>query len=324
MKIRRIISLTVFLSFIFLALSGIMLFLSPRGRIANWGGWTLFGFTKDQFSAIHTTFMVLFLITGIWHIVLNWRPIVGYMKNRAKKIRVFTPESSVAMALTLLFLVGPLAGLPPFRQFLDVGVDIKDYWEETEGNPPWGHAEESTLETFCRRAVDFQRWDAEGPMVIDCDEALQALAAAGIEVEGPSQRILDIAEENGVTPEVVAEIVTGVSRLATPEEVAAGLAGGGRGMGRGQGLGRGAEGDLDHQVVGEDLETEVRFPQPASGLGRMTLRGYAQDYDLEVEELVTILARRGMEVNPDTRLSILAADLGIAPADIIDALNAGG
>ena len=95
-------------------------------------------------------------------------------------------------------------------------------------------------------------------------------------------------------------------------------------MGRGQGLGRGAEGDLDHQVVGEDLEAEVRFPQPASGLGRMTLRGYAQDYDLELEELVTILAGRGMEVNPDTRLSMLAADLGIAPADIIDALNAGG
>jgi hypothetical protein len=226
--------------------------------------------------------------------------------------------------LTLLFLVGPLTGLPPFKQFLDVGVQIKDYWEEAEGNPPWGHAEESTLETFCRRAVDFQRWDEEGPMLIDCDEALEALAAAGIEAEGPSQRIIDIAEENGVTPEVVAEIVTGVSRPATPEEIAAGLAGGGRGMGRGQGLGRGAGRDPGEPEVDEDQEQEVRFPRPGSGLGRMTLRGYAQDYDFELQELLAILDRQGMEVDPDTRFSTVAADLGIAPAEIIDALNAGG
>ncbi|TFH64345.1 MAG: DUF4405 domain-containing protein, partial [Gemmatimonadales bacterium] len=125
MKIRRVISLTTFFSFIFLALSGIMLFLSPQGRVAYWAGWTLFGLSKDQYTAVHTTLMVLFLVTGIWHIVLNWRPIVGYLKDRSKKIRVFTPESSLALALALAFLAGPLLRFPPFAQFLDAGADIK-------------------------------------------------------------------------------------------------------------------------------------------------------------------------------------------------------
>jgi F0F1-type ATP synthase membrane subunit a len=129
MRIRRVISLTVLLSFVLLALSGIVLFISPQGRVAYWAGWTLFGLTKDQYSAIHTTFMVLFITVGIWHIVLNWKPILGYLKNRSKRMRIITPESSVALLLALAFLVGPLGGLPPFRQFLDVGVEVKEAWE---------------------------------------------------------------------------------------------------------------------------------------------------------------------------------------------------
>jgi hypothetical protein len=335
MKIRRIISLTVFLSFIFLALSGIMLFFSPRGRIANWGGWTLFGFTKDQFSAVHTTFMVLFLVTGIWHIVLNWRPIIGYLKDRSKKIRVFTPESTTAMGLAAVFLVGPLLGIPPFQQFLDVGEGIKDFWEGTQGNPPWGHAEESRLDSFCRRVVDFQRWEGEGVMFVDCEEAQMALVAAGLEVEGPSQSILDIAQANDVTPQVIADVVLSVARPATPEEIAAGLAGNrGRGMRQapGSGAGSGSEGGgIGTHDTGEAAkeqaehqESEARFPRPGSGLGRMTLREYARDYGFELDELVGILMRQGMEVDPDARFSVAAARLGIVPGDIISALNTGG
>ena len=72
----------------------------------------------------------------IRRIVLNWRPIVGYLKNRSKQLRIVTPESSFAVALSLVFLVGPLTGLPHFEQFLAAGEDIKAYWEKTRGAPP--------------------------------------------------------------------------------------------------------------------------------------------------------------------------------------------
>ncbi len=297
MKIRRVISLTTFLSFIFLALSGLMLFLSPQGRVAYWAGWTLFGLSKDQYSAVHTTLMVLFLATGIWHIVLNWRPIVGYLKDRSKKIRIFTPESSLALALALAFLAGPLLRFPPFSQFLDAGADIKGYWESTSGSPPWGHAEESRLDAFCRRIVDFQRWEGEGTMIVNCEEAQVALGAAGMAVEGPTQRIIDIADANGTTPQAVAEIILSVARPATPEELAASPA---------------------------PEEPAGRFAHPPSGLGRLTLRGYAQEYGYDLGELLGLLAGRDMEVDPDASLRDAATGLGIDPSGIIEALNAGG
>ena len=310
MRIRRIISLTVLLSFIFLALSGIMLFLSPQGRVAYWAGWTLLGLSKEEYTAVHTTFMVLFLVTGIWHIVLNWRPIVGYLKDRSKKLRVVTPESSVALALSVAFLLGPLLRFPPFEQFLNAGEDIKGYWESLRGSPPWGHAEESRLDAFCRRIVDFQRWEGEGPMVVDCDEAMEALAVAGIEVEGPSQRILEIAEANRTTPQAIADVVLSVARPATPEEAAAGLAGG---------SGAGGFGAGSHEEGSAGA-----FAHPPSGLGRMTLESYASDYGYDLELLLGLLAGQGMEVDPGKNLREEADRLGITPSEIIDALNGGG
>jgi hypothetical protein len=275
---------------------------------------------------------VLFLVTGIWHIVLNWRPIVGYLKNRSKKIRIFTPESTFALALSLLFLAGPLFGIPPFKQFLDLGEGIKTYWETTQGNPPWGHAEESSLEAFCRRITDFQRWEGQGIMVVDCDAARTALEDAGIRVTDLSQPVLDIASANGITPLAISEIVTSVARPATPEEIAAGL-GGGRGGGGGFGQAQRVENEGDAE--GAEVRTgdagdaalegpAVQFPRPGSGMGRMTLRQYASEYDFELDELLGILTDQGLDVDPDARFSEAAALLGVAPSGIIDALNAGG
>jgi hypothetical protein len=296
MKIRRIVSLTVFISFIFLAFSGIMLFLSPQGRVAYWAGWTLMGLTKDQHSAVHTTFMVLFLTAGIWHTVLNWRPIVGYLKNRSKQLRVFTPEFTFSLLLCLLFFVGPLAGLPPFQQFLDAGEAIKAYWERTHGSPPWGHAEEATLESFCRRIGNHGRGGATGGVRVDCAEARIALEEAGIRVESMSQQLIDIARANDTNPQAVADVVLSVGEPA----------------------------------VGEQGAGEIRdeggygFHQPGSGLGRMTLREYAERYGYDVEELLSILRTKGMNVDPDNRLREEADRWGVDPAGIIEALGEQG
>lgn len=296
MKIRRVISLTVFASFFFLALSGIMLFLSPQGRVAYWSGWTLLGLTKDQYSAVHTTFMVLFLSVGIWHIVLNWKPITGYLKDRSRQIRIFTPESTVALALAALFLVGPLAGFPPFKQFLDAGVEVKDYWEATSGSPPWGHAEENSLQRFCRGMEDFERLESQRLVAIDCDAALDRLEAEGWMVEGLDQRLVDIAETNHTTPQAVAALVMSVARPLDPEEAAAALI---------------------------PAVEDVRFQRPYSGLGRFTLREYAAEYDYELAEIKRILLAAGWELDLDARLRDEASRLGTDPEGIIDVLNAG-
>lgn len=297
MKIRRVISLTVLLSFSLLALSGVMLFLSPQGRVAYWAGWRLLGLTKEQYSAIHTTFMVLFLTVGIWHIALNWKAIVGYLKDRSKKVRIFTPESSLALALALFFLVGPLVGLPPFRQFLDAGVEVKEYWEATSGSPPWGHAEENSLQRFCRGMEDFERLESQRLVSIDCDEALRALRAEGLGVEGLSHRIVDIAEANRTTPQAVAAIVMQVARPLTRQEAAAAFL--------------------------PEVE-ENRFQRPYSGLGRLTLKEYAEEYGYDLGEIREILSVAGLQVDSEVRLREEATRLGTDAEGIIDVLNGKG
>jgi len=142
MKIRRVVSLTMFISFIIMSYTGVLMFFCPQGRIAYWTGWRLLGLSKEQYGELHATFMLVFLVAGIWHIVLNWKLIKKYLKNKARKITVFRPEFNVALALNVIFLVGTLAGWPPWSSFIDVGDGIKDYWERTDGSPPWGHAEE--------------------------------------------------------------------------------------------------------------------------------------------------------------------------------------
>jgi hypothetical protein len=93
-------------------------------------------------------------------------------------------------------------------------------------------------------------------------------------------------------------------------------------------MGSGAAGvaESHEEAVGNALAEgpAVRFPRPGSGMGRMTLRQYAKDFDFELDELLGILEDQGLDVDPDARFSEVAALLGVAPSGIIDALNAGG
>ncbi len=289
MRSRRLISLILFVSFIFLSYSGLMLFLSPQGRVAYWSNWAMLGLTKDQYSAVHMVFMAMFLTVGIWHTVLNWKPIVHYFRNRAKKVRVFNPESTAALVLCLLFFVGSLTGIPPFRQFLDANEAIKAHWERESGSPPWGHAEESRLDRFCLRMADFERIERRREVTIDCSEAVTALEEAGIIVEDQSQRLVDIAEVNSTTPKAIAEIVVSVAHL----------------------------GDAVESPGGQEGE----FVRPYSGMGRITMREYAERYEVDLDRILSLLAERGIQLDPDGRLREEADRLGMDPGQIFDLLN---
>jgi hypothetical protein len=289
MKIRRTVSLTTFISFIFLAYTGITLFLCPQGRVAYWGGWKLFGLSKEQYGAVHSTFMVLFLAAGIWHTVLNWKPIVNYLRNKAKQVRVFTPEFNLSLVLCLVFFVGTLAGWFPFAQFLGLGEQIKTHWEKTVGSPPWGHAEESTLKRFSRGMEDYLRMETNERITIDPNDAVEELRKEGYVVTDADQKLIEIARSNSTTPQVLSDVIV---RAARPVE--------------------------GTPVV----QPNEPFPTPASGLGRMTLEEYAAKYRLNLESMVETLKAGGMEIDPNTKLKDEAARLGTDPHALIEFLNA--
>lgn len=218
MKLRKVASLTALLTFVMLTVTGIILYVVPQGRVAYWSEWRLWGLTKEDWAAMHILVSLLFLVVGIIHVVLNWGPIVFYLKDRAKqRLRVFTPEFTLSLALTLLFALGAVYKLPPMRWVMDLNTFAKDQGAKAYGEPPYGHAEQSSLKTFAERTN------------MDLTRALGLLKAAGIRFEGPEQKLQDIAKANGMNPQQVylamkaAEKPKPAPTGILPEEAATGL-----------------------------------------------------------------------------------------------------
>jgi hypothetical protein len=313
MKTRKVISLISLVSFVIMSYSGLMLFFCPHGRVAYWTGWKLFGLSKEQYGELHTSFMVLFLVSVIWHIVLNWTPIVNYLKNRNRELKIFTPDLNMALVLGVVFAVGTLAGLPPFGQFFWAQENIKDYWEHRDGSPPWGHAEKNTLSRFSRGLVDWERLEHGRLITLDPAGALAALQAAGLSVESKGEIMLDIAGNNDTTPQALMAILLAA---ATPAESAGhGQPTTGEATESARATGQG------HLTTGQIAQGAKSYPMPASGLGRLTLDRYCERYDLDPGEAVSILERAGHKVKASERLRVIAEQIGTDPEGVIDLLN---
>jgi hypothetical protein len=171
--------------------TGIMLFIVPQGRIAYWINWKIFGLTKTQYGNLHVTFMVLFLVGMALHLYLNWKPLIAYLKNKKREFSLFTKEFILAFGFTLVFLLGTLYEVAPFKTFLDFESDIKSSWEKNGGVPPYGHAELSSLKSLCKKSD------------IDLEKALASLNEKGFKNIDPNASLLDIAIANNVAPNVI-------------------------------------------------------------------------------------------------------------------------
>jgi len=192
---RKITSMTMLLSFAALLLTSIVLYIVPHGRVAYWSGWRLWGLSKNQWGDLHINLGFLFIIAGLLHIYYNWKPLLSYMKDKAKKVKVCTASFNVALLFVLFVTVGTLLGIPPMSTVIHFGETLKERASEKYGEPPYGHAELSSLRIFARRTD------------MDLDKALALLQNASITVQGPDQTILQIARANNTTPKAVFDIM---------------------------------------------------------------------------------------------------------------------
>ncbi len=190
MNLKKITSLTMLCSIIVMTYTGIMLFIAPPGRVANWANWKLLGLGKEDYAQIHITFMVLFVVMTILHVFYNWKPITSYMKNKAKEMIVFTKDMIVALVLTLIFIFGTIFAVPPFTTFLDFGDGIKHSWEKEYGTAPYSHAELSSFKMFTKK-LDY-----------DLEKSEEILNSNNIKFER-TQSLSYIGNENSVSPQFI-------------------------------------------------------------------------------------------------------------------------
>lgn len=206
MNMKRIASLTSFVSLLFVLLTSAVLYIVPQGRVAYWANWTLWGLSKEQWTAIHINVGILFLIALVLHTSYNWNNITLYLKDKGRQMKVFTSDFNVALVLTVLFVVGTYAEIPPFSTIIAINSQFKEVAAQKYGEPPYGHAELSSLQSFARY------------MDIELTDALQGLTAAGYTVVNDTQSLNEIAAANNVAPQEIYLAMLGNGASATAVE----------------------------------------------------------------------------------------------------------
>jgi hypothetical protein len=194
-KFRAFTALIVLWSFIVENVTGIVLYIVPPGRIAHWTNWKLWGFTKDQWAALHTIFGYIFLIFALIHIYYNWKPIMNYLKQKIKSGLRVRKELAVSLVITILVFVATAVSIPPFSTVMDFGEKMKNSWEESRQEPFVPHAELMSFEEFI------------GQVGISLERAKKIFEDKGIKIQDTSSLMRDIAKDNNTSPVSLYEIL---------------------------------------------------------------------------------------------------------------------
>ena len=265
---RSFISFGLFYYFLFLLFSGVILYISPPGRIANWTNWQLIGLTKSQWQTMHTNFAYLFAILSILHLfTINWKTFWSYIKSKMKSGLNRKMEFILASLLTVFIFLGVVYGLPPFSSVMDIGEHLKEGWEKTNEAPPVPHAEEFTIAQL-----------SEEILKISETTIISKLTKLGIEVENSEQNLKELALQVALSPQELYNTLTGKSHNAGEKILPGG------------GLGRKSLQQIadENNLLLDDLLIRLEN-EGIKASGEDLIRDLADRYNLIPSEILTVL-----------------------------------
>ena len=184
-RFRSFISISAFLFFIMMAISGAAAYIKPEGSVASWQSWSFLCLGKGEWEALHTLTGIFFLILSIIHIILNWKMLFQYLKQRS----FMSLELILGAMFVLLIVVSSVKNIPPLYYLMDAGEYISDSWVKN-GTPPVNRAERCTLLDLC----------SQPEIDISLPEAVRRLKDAGISAVDPSLTLEVLAGDNGKSP----------------------------------------------------------------------------------------------------------------------------
>lgn len=205
---RAFISLGLFITLLMMLVSGVILYISPPGRVANWTDWRMIGLTKRGWQNQHTIFGFAFLLLSLFHLFfINWKAFLCYLKLKSSEGFKRPAELVAITVIAVIFAIGTHVDMPPFSAIIKFGDSRANSWEGREKQAPVPHAELMTLIQL-----------AEQPgLGGDPDSLVKKLEKAGLKVASKNQTLADIATMNGKSAEevyaAVAPAETGSHRL---------------------------------------------------------------------------------------------------------------
>lgn len=271
---RRITSLTAALTFLLVVLTSIILYIVPQGRVAYWADWRLWGLSKTDWGNIHINLGFLFLIALGLHIYYNWKPLMAYLKDRARRFKLFTREFNIALAITVLCTLGSYFLIPPFSWVMALNDHFKETASAKYGEPPYGHAELSTLKSFT------------GKMNLDLANSLILLEESGYRDASADATLAEIAKRNGVAPQQIFMVIQPAALQTEKTQAAVNR------MPETPAPGTGSL-SLDEFCAQYQLDTEKTIQylksKKISASGRLTLKAIAAANDMSPIDLFEVL-----------------------------------
>ncbi|HEY9163730.1 MAG TPA: DUF4405 domain-containing protein [Magnetovibrio sp.] len=274
---RAMTSLVTTWSFVIATVTGVVLYIVPEGRVANWTIWELWGLTKGGWTDLHVIFSIVFVVVGVAHLIYNWKPFKNYMAERASGHVHVSRTVYGSLAISAVFFGLTLYSLPPANWVMDLSSSIKSSWVVSPAyEPPFGHAEDVSLAGFAKR----QR--------IDLDAAMLALKAEGVEIPTPEMAIKDLAALNAITPMALYETIkplepkVELKAVYTPAEVEDQFAG--TGIGRKTLAEMAKEVNLTPEAAQARLAVRDIIAKPDT-----LMKEIAEAHDTEATELLKML-----------------------------------
>ncbi len=187
---KSFISFGLFFSFFVIAITGVMLYIAPPGRVAKWVNWELLGLSKEGWQALHTNFAYLFIVLSIFHLFfMNWKVFWSYVKKRANTGIHRKRELAAGTILFLVVFFGTLFEVPPMQTVMDIGEYFTESWEKKEEKAPMPHTEALTVVEVSEKLVKMSP-----------GEVVEKLEAAGLENVEKEMTLKEIGEKNGKSP----------------------------------------------------------------------------------------------------------------------------
>ncbi len=269
---KSFVSFSLAWSFLFIFISGIVLYIAPPGRVSNWTNWTLFGFSKANWQAIHTIFSYTFVILSVFHLFfLNWKVFWHYFTSKAVTGLNKQKELLVSFILVVIVFSGTYFNIQPFKAVMDFGEWTTESWETTDETPPIPHAETLTLRELSGKYI---------PM--STDSILLIIKQKGYQADSIGQTILTISTINNITPAKLYSIISP---------------------------------DLSMDTI--KPETKPQF----QGFGRKTISEVARELGKDVNDVIEILKKNGIQANPTDKLKEVAEKAEITPLELVEIIK---
>lgn len=191
---RKLTSLSLLISFIFISFSGIILYMAPEGSASRWINWTVLSMDKSDWEAQHTLFTYLFLIFTIIHVfVFNRKQLFRFMINKTGIL--ISTELIISLSILILLFIANIDDSRVLRWVYKKGNVVSEWWLPDK-DIPVKDADKIKFYEFVNQYTDCSN-----------QEAIKSLKSHDISVADTTKTLYQIAVKNDTSPREIYNIL---------------------------------------------------------------------------------------------------------------------